>query len=63
MSNVIKVINAKSASKLYDALKLARYEIMVFANYCEENEMPNEATSYNNLADYILSVLQEAKGE
>jgi hypothetical protein len=58
-----EIVNEESASKLYDALKLARYEIMMFANYCEENGMKDDAISYNNLADYILSVLQEAKGE
>ena len=36
---------------------------MIFANYCEENGMEDDAVSYNNLATYLLAVLQEAKVE
>lgn len=56
-------VNKKCAAKLYQALKLAYYEIQMVANYCEENGMNDDATSYNNLASYLCSVLQEAKIE
>jgi hypothetical protein len=56
-------VNEKCAVKLYQALKLAYHEIQMVANYCEENGMNDDAASYNNLAFYLCSVLQEAKLE
>ena len=56
-------VNEKCALKLYQALKLAYHEIQMVANYCEENGMNDDAASYNNLAFYLCSVLQEAKLE
>jgi hypothetical protein len=56
-------VNKECAVKLYQALKLAYHEIQMVANYCEENGMNDDAASYNNLAFYLCSVLQEAKLE
>lgn len=52
-----------TAPKLYQMLKLARYEFEIIANWCEENGMEDDAQSYNNLAAGILNVLQQARGE
>jgi hypothetical protein len=53
----------RSAPKLYDLLQLACYELEMVANWCEENNMPDDAQSYTNLICGLHAALAEARGE
>lgn len=53
----------EAAPKMYSLLKLARHEFEAVAEWCDEHGMPDDARGYRNLANGILDVLMEIRGE
>ena len=53
----------KAAPKMYSLLKLACHEFEMVANWCEENNMKDDAQNYWNLISGLQDALAEARGE